>query len=291
MSKQHQFFGIHYDLVPLEQVDLFDGYHTMGEEKRREMFVSVVLQHQKWVPRRGNDLAITGIAGVGENLYRGKFAKKQLSKLHLLEGEDIEESSVDDWPYSQFICSTRFQIFLVQLNSRINFTAEHVSNLLNERFSGAFQRSGYKAIFQAHTDEGEFWEVIESADKVFSVRLELNSPNAVWGATANLREKLKELKKVTNTSSTVIELSNELGELLIRVDDFKNYVKWIETGSGRWVLKVKYPGWDKASRVTSAARAVLTSLQFEEQASDEQLIEAIRGFVSNIQKGMFAEEV
>src|SRR5690554_541443 len=227
------FFALRYYIIPAQQQGLFD---VNDPGQKRASFIRHVLHHQQLFPKRGNPIAITGIREKG-SIYFGKLAKRQPSMIHRIREEDIEGSPEDDWPFSYFVCDTRpnIQLLVVQQKAMLSFTPESLTRTLTELLAPKMAIDGYDLLFKPIVDDKQFWQVIREHERIFSVQLELNSPN-MPRANETAHRALEGVKNIWNNTSVSFRLSNAHGELDVPKENqlLDALLDYANEGGGEW---------------------------------------------------------
>lgn len=168
-----------------------------------------------------------------------KFAKRKDIILNTATEFDINKINKDDYPFSYIIVDTDRQLFLIQKNKEISTNSETLINSIEKIFSSFLIKKDILLRLTPITKSVTFWNAVEeNMGKISSLEFEFLSPNYL-GQTYKINELMKELKNETNTNSMKMAIKNEKGNLTIfkKYPFFKNALKYISNGGGKWKMK------------------------------------------------------
>ena len=168
-----------------------------------------------------------------------KFAKRKDIILNTATEFDIDKINKDDYPFSYIIVDTDRQLFLIQKNKEISTNSETLINSIEKIFSSFLIKKDILLRLTPITKSVTFWNAVEeNTGKISSLEFEFLSPNYL-GQTYKINELMKELKNETNTNSMKMAIKNEKGNLTIfkKYPFFKNALKYISNGGGKWKMK------------------------------------------------------
>ena len=168
-----------------------------------------------------------------------KFAQRKDIILNTATEFDINKINKDDYPFSYIIVDTDRQLFLIQKNKEISTNSETLINSIEKIFSSFLIKKDILLHLTPITKSVTFWNAVEeNMGKISSLEFEFLSPNYL-GQTYKINELMKELKNETNTNSMKMVIKNEKGNLTIfkKYPFFKNALKYISNGGGKWKMK------------------------------------------------------
>lgn len=211
----------------------------------------------------------------------GKLSKKKHAHLHEKTPEDIEDKYREDWPYVGFIFDMRenIQKFILEHDKSfirsLNSFRKTIEELINERM---FEH-GYSTSLELKIKEKAFWNIVDSADGVYSLTFELLSPN-IFGASSKASESLKELQKILNNNKTKVTFINDKGKLKIPKDTITTYQEYADAGAGSWKIIIHKN--NKKRGHYSAEKALTISVEAEDKADVSTLMEALQKFLDTL---------
>lgn len=203
----------------------------------------------------------------GSWCYVGKLAKKakaQIGGLDDTNGIIIQE--LDNWIPIWVVIDVYNQYILTE-NNRDFGEASHVGKVIQAMLSGFTKQTyNYRTIVDPVIEKNAFWDIIENAEKIYSVNLKLISPN-IFGAHAQTKKMLNEVRAWANQQELGIYLSNKSGNLKIEKGQLSGALEYIEEGEGNWSARVRGPGQEKPQTHKSENHAVKVTAEVQ-PASD-----------------------
>lgn len=97
-----------------------------------------------------------------------------------------------------------------------------------------------------------FWKIVERAEKIYSMKLKLRSPN-LFGGAFEIGSFLKMVNEETNNDSVIIEVESESGNLTIEEKDYGDALAYIDAGGGNWELTCQSGSAQKREKIKSTS--------------------------------------
>lgn len=97
-----------------------------------------------------------------------------------------------------------------------------------------------------------FWQIVERAEKIYSLKLKLRSPN-LFGGAFKINSFLKAVNSETNNDSMTLELESANGDLIIEEEDYGDALSYIDAGGGSWELTCQSALSRKRDRIKSTS--------------------------------------
>lgn len=163
----------------------------------------------------------------------GKTAKHKITKVGDKIPGDIVPHDADDWVPVITVVDIVDQYIFVQHDWRFG-TEEQIANAIHTGLKDpVLDEFNYSIFIEPKTIKGEFWNVINSHNKVYEIELELISPN-ILETNVKARDALKAMKELFGQDEVKIALINEYGDLKVPSSPIEDYVDYIEEGEGKW---------------------------------------------------------
>ena len=262
-------------IVPIDQ-HLF-AKPVSHDEKMKMLGKAFFKRHDYTLPT-GGEFAIRITYSEGNYAY-GKLSRKQYYDLHEKGPDDIKETTVEDWPFLEFLCDTteHKQLLVIQYNSRIIPKISTISHVLTEIVNIGMFSYGYSVSFQPLVSETSFWEYVGQSEGIFRLSFNLQSPN-LFGADQKANESLKKLQEVFNNTETRITLANQGGDLKIPKDIVETYRDYADKGGGNWELVTKRK--NKKRKIKSSDKSIKVTVEFDETEDRKHILhEALKRFM------------
>lgn len=258
---QASYICFRFFLVALEE-HLFTRPATSRDKLR--WFAEAFLANRDLTGPTGVEYAVRITERQG-NLFFGKLSRRQPKDIRKKGPKDIVETTIDDWPFVNFVCdvASDHQLLVIRYNTAIFRSPAELEKVLTHLANNWLFVHGYAASFKPIVDEASFWRIVSESEGVFTLRFELQSPN-LFGASIRANEALKEVQRRYNNNRTRISLSNDKGELRLPEDEVDSYREYADKGGGSWELVVKRNG--RKRRHKSSDRAVRISIDVGESS-------------------------
>lgn len=228
--------------------------------------------------------------------YVGQLAKKKIVSVGAISpNNSIVQNPTDDWNASWIVINIDQQYIAAECNSE--FTPSNVSKSLKEIFDSHLVLTyNHTCFIKPFTQKDAFWDIVNNAEKIYSIKLSLISPN-ILDAEKNTRAVLDELQSSFNQQELIVSLKNSRGEL--KIDRNRNRIQgpisYIEEGEGTWETKTTSKGDTTATTRKSGEYqhrveaevppAIMKSESLSEQSSlderqlDARLISSVADFI------------
>ena len=100
--------------------------------------------------------------------------------------------------------------------------------------------------------EKRFWAIVDRAEKIYSMKLKLRSPN-LFGGAFEIHSFLEAINEETNNDSVILELESESGDLTIEEEDYGDALAYIDAGGGSWEITCQNDSSQKRERIKSTS--------------------------------------
>ncbi|MGV8155185.1 MAG: hypothetical protein ACLKAO_12940 [Alkaliphilus sp.] len=149
-----------------------------------------------------------------------KLAKEKERELHVEGAFDIENETMQDYPYVYIMLDTTKQIILMQhMKSIFNSTSmgtDIFSYFLNQRTS----EYDYEVSINPMLLRDSFWLSIDGLDSIHEVEFTLEAPN-LFDGFLNIDDFLKRVKEKYNNTRTTTKLVNNTESLILAKDNIE----------------------------------------------------------------------
>lgn len=207
----------------------------------------------------GTDFALLGIkeSRIGDDIfYSAKFAKKSTTSIgELTERNEIERQKVDDWIAIWITVEIKHQYIAVEYSREfgdIRHAAKAIEHLFSEY---CLKTYGYMVLVEPVLQENAFWKIVQEAERIYSIKLRLISPN-IFGANAETKKSLDELRMVFNQQEVSVSLVNKNGELKVDSGKLAGALEYIENGEGTWAIRARGPGERRSKQHKSESHPI-----------------------------------
>ena len=244
MGENYNFIAYRYFLVADEQGSLFPKMRDEIISEFYQLFeqvkTSVILEERKYILYSKKYLS--------PYILVSKFAKEtHFTKND--EGEvDLTPEGEIDFPYVYLIIDFKNQIILIQRRSSVFRTMKAVKTSLESFVTKSLDLRNYVFSLDEISNKQKFWEIVNTAEGIYFLELELRSPNFL-GAKYSATEFLKKQREIHNSTEVAVKLENKHGKLKVLKEHFESYIDYIAAGAGKYKLKYKSKGqmWIKNS--------------------------------------------
>ncbi|MBV4420301.1 hypothetical protein KM800_13400 [Clostridium tyrobutyricum] len=269
-----------YFLVPFDQISM----SQMLVHDRKALFESIINNNDTQIEDTNDNIKykLYIIENIG-NLYFFKFSKQTYTTTYKDTGNDIKENIIKNNPFVHIIINTELQIILIQKKTTVFKNYSLTINAFKKYINLFLLSHGYEITVDQLSDPKHFWQIIDTAENVYQVDLNLKSPNMFEGIT-NAEEFAKTLKEVSNSTENNINLKNDQGNLRLKKHFFKSFIEYIACGGGKWSAKAKFFG-KKAKTYTSSNN--LNQVELPSELNDNTIKEntnKIEKILSDINK-------
>jgi len=260
------FICFRFYIVPV-QYDLFQ--QSIEDKDKIRLFTERFLVNKNYKFSETKEYAIR-INNVIDKNYYGKLSKKNITEKHDITPTDVYDDLQDDWPYLNFVVDTSLgaQVVVIEKKAKIFLSVDALRTCLVEMAKKAMLYTGFVVNFEPIIEKLAFWRIIEESESIYSLKFSLESPNML-GASASAREGLKELQTIFNNTSTIMQLENSDGELIVPKESVESYREYADQGGGSWELAVGRDGKKKFYK------SIQSAIQIKERIVRENVVELV----------------
>ncbi|WP_135610026.1 hypothetical protein [Methanococcoides sp. AM1] len=264
------FIPLRYYIIKSKQKRLFKSKYDDTPDGKKKLFIDAFLQNESnYITNRGTEYILLDLENQ-DQLYFGNFCKKGEVKIPKKEGGHLKKRPTVEYPYSYFVCDTDNHIFCIEKKSKVFREIDDFLSILSNMVTQKIKDEGFVCKFETIDERHAFWDIIESAHSIYSLELNLNSPNLL-DANKKARESLKGVHSLFNNTSATVRLENEEGDLIIeKTAVTESYIEYAEEGGGNWSLKTDMgdtKSSDKAlsikctfKNIETAAKTIISSV-------------------------------
>ncbi|MBN2603383.1 MAG: hypothetical protein JXA91_04545 [Candidatus Thermoplasmatota archaeon] len=213
-----------------DKVALFRGIFTSLRENKK---FDILLKGKKYLLYHYKD--------VTQKVLITKFAKCKSVPHYEPREEDIIKVKSEDFPFIYVIFDLEGQSILVQNNTTLFASTNSAIKVLENYFTEIMMVNHFTVKITEVTHSSKFWETVEDADKIYSLRLNLKSPN-LFGGQIKANELLKNQRDLFNNTEFNVELKNENGELKVLKENVSDYIHYISAGGGQYAMAFQKNG-------------------------------------------------
>jgi hypothetical protein len=200
-----------------------------------------------------------------------KFARESNENIYI-EGEvDIEIKGIKEAKYVYIIIDTKHQIILIENNRSVFQEISTSVNIITDFFQKKMKEFDYVINIYPLSSKYKFWNYIESADELFELSLEMNSPNMPFFGNGETREILKILRESTNNETVEISIQNKQGKLKIIKETFGKYIDYVREVGGRYKLIFSKNGIKETTTSDTDTSMTYLPRKKEEKYTDEEI--------------------
>lgn len=232
-----KFYTYRYLLIPSLQIT----FEQMTVKDKRQLFKDIfenLTKESKIEKEINNRKYILYLRKkISDDIYICKFAKEVIRGKHDIGTEDIEEKKESDYPYIYFITDTSKQIFFIQEKTSLFRDLDEAKSKIKDFFEKDLLKKDFNLMIDGITESKSFWQHINTAEKIFELKLHMKSPNAFEGIL-NAEKLLRKMRSFFNNTEMDMNLKNEEGKLDINEENSKDYIDYIKEGAGRWELVI-----------------------------------------------------
>lgn len=231
-----------YFIVPSEGQYHISHYEGKYDIDKKEMLVNDVfskmeIQRKEKVQHSGNTYLIYFISKYDERYLLLKLGREKEREIYQEGDVDINDTTIQDYPYVYILMDKKKQIFLIQHLATV-FQGTHIcANILRTFLNTYATQHKYEIKINPMLIKDNFWKSISTMDSVNVVDFNLESPNLFegWISTNSF---LKEIQKRYNNTSSQFKFKNTKSSLTLKKDnkELKDAVEYISNGGGKWTL-------------------------------------------------------
>lgn len=267
-----KFFGGRFNLLPANQ----NIFYTVGSEKKFEYALEALSKEVEF-KSHGASLVLEPIFDTNGALLGGKLGKASVKNLPIRpDGKMVKRPEVL-YPHILFFLFPEEQIILVQRDHSVFSTDLNVFRHLERYLGSQLLLKGLEVVINPLTVKGQFWEILNESEKIYSIRFKLAMPNFLGSTEKDLRDTLNSIKNTTNSTNLDIAVNNSKGELEVSPNGFiQPAVNWSENGAGEWTIRRKLNGKKRASTIRNSDQLAVFEYSEDFDTTDIETIKAIR---------------
>lgn len=259
-------YGGRFSLLPIQEV-----FYKVGNENKFEFVLKILSEKGKFKVKRGITILNEPIFDDNNAIIGGKLGKESNRKIPTLKDGNLAKIPTTLYPFVLYIIDREEQVILFEYNSDAFPNELSVFNYLSSILNRELWREGLEAKINPLSSKGFFWELVNEADKIYSVHFALNAPNMLGIAYDNLKDILMNEKQESNANKLEFIKTNDAGELKIKDTRFHNEaVGWIEDGAGEWALTLqsKMTG-NRKKRIKNTEQLTTFEIELQEVIDDD----------------------
>lgn len=181
------------------------------------------------------------------------------------EGElDLEPKEDIEFPFVFIVMDLKKQIVLVQKKTSVFQDPETSKRMLKRIIEDVLELDHFVFTIDEISDKKEFWDIVDNNDGIFSVELNLKSPN-LFGSRYDANEFLKKQREIHNATETDVEFKNKHGKLRIPREIFDSFIEYISAGAGSYNLEYLKDG----EKQVKSSSDNIKKVQFEEELDEK----------------------
>ncbi|EKO39203.1 MAG: hypothetical protein B193_2091 [Solidesulfovibrio magneticus str. Maddingley MBC34] len=253
--RQAVFWCLRFYIVPIEY-ELFQK--NVSDQEKLNLFKQFFLKNGNYSFGKEEVYAIR-ITHIEGDMHFGKLSKREYTENRSITPVDVEDSVIEDWPYVNFVfdVSKGVQLLAIEKDMELFPSVSGLKRKMSLMAKKSMGYTGFVVNFEPVVEKFAFWNIIEQAERIYALRLKLESPN-MFGASMKARESLKELQGVFNNNKLGIVIENSEGNLDIPRERIESYVEYADQGGGSWVLDIARDG--ERRRFASFQNAVVAKV-------------------------------
>ena len=229
-----KFYGGRISLLPTH-----DMLYQIGNEHKFSYVIDILSKPSKFKIRKGASIVIEPIFD-NDILLGGKIGRESNKKIPILQDGVLVKVPTQTYPYVFFFINREEQLILVEHNTTAFPDELTVFKHIIKHINRDIWRYGLEVDIKPLTTKGAFWNLVDNANKIYSINFILKAPNFLGKIYSNLKDVLNHEKEESNANQIEYKRSNEAGELKILPTAFNEQaVGWAEDGGGDWVLEIK----------------------------------------------------
>lgn len=199
-----------------------------------------------------------------------QIARKREVSINKLNGNEINETIEEDYPYVNFFVDLPSQKILIEINSSVFDNNETGKKIIENVMKAYFNKHDVLIDINPITEEYDFWQMIKENEKVYKITFELNAPN--WGNSANAAKEFAEDTKRLGADKTLLTISNKDGNLYADEEVIGSFIKYIAEGAGTWQATLKTDAKGK-STIKSGQKTKKLSLEISRDDLNDKIDE------------------
>ena len=249
MAKETKFILLQGSVVFNQQIGLFDVYEDTKEGRNkafRDVIEKFISKKVVKVNPRTSEYVLLYKLHINDNLLYCQLARKTQLDTYNLEGNDIKQGQIDNYPPLDVFIDLRKQQFAVELNTTI-LAETAIESTISKLFNSLTK--GFNIFINAIQNTNEFWELVKDEDAIQEISFDLIAPN-FFNATGAASDLVSGAKEELNADSVVLSFKNKKGKLKAEIEAIDSFVKY-SSATGSWKLKIKQNGQTRYKTITS----------------------------------------
>lgn len=215
------------------------------------------------------------VKDIDEQIFITKFSKEKHIVTHDARTDDIVEQDLPDYPFIYMLISLDRQIVLLENKSSVFISPFSAQRCIENFFTNFVKQNDYLVKLDEIQYEDKFWEIVERAEQIYSLKLNLKSPN-IFGARYKANEFLKEQREYYNNTEMNVELKNDEGNLTLLRENLEDFIKYISAGGGRYLILLKEKGiYQRIKSIINIRKSYLKSLDDEDTFKIKEILEKL----------------
>jgi len=242
MEKKYEYYAYRYFVIDIDprQRSLL-GILAIKNNFFPNIFIKLIDNKKIEIVSRGRKYLLYYTKDINKSIFITKFAK-ETHHLKFIEGkEDIETAEDKNFPFIYIIFNLTTQTLLIQKKTTVFSTPFSAKNILEDFFSNLLRDNDLTFKVDEITYKEKFWEIIRSAEKIYSLQLNLKSPNFFRGRY-KANELLEELRKLYNNTEVDFQVKNDEGKLKLLRENLEDFIHYIAEGGGKYIINIMQNG-------------------------------------------------
>lgn len=277
-QEEKEFIVLRYSLIEESQGDF--SANPLPKPKGRAVLEAI--QEDREFTFKKSSYSFVGFAPTSsssgnDDLQRfctGKFAKLKKAHMGKKVPGDIVDTEEDDWLALFTIFDMKEQYIFVAMNGRFG-SPELIARALQAGLREPILAKFNHSIFvEGKTRSESFWKVIREHKQIYSLKLQLISPN-ILETNLLARDALAALKALFMQDRVDITLKSETGQIKVPPKPTSSYLEYIQQGEGSWKITTEGVNGGKKDHASSehieTASFLLVSDSAEETSAQMQL--------------------
>jgi hypothetical protein len=225
------------------------------------------------------------VAEQDKNLFVFNFAR-EFERIKHIEGEtkivDIPDQELKN---ATIIIHLKYQFLLIERNKSEFTNPQTVKSALEKYFRSNTRHWHHSFNLREITKNQEFWNFISEMDKLKTIKLTFNTPNAFFGSSdiKDIRKLLEEEKEISNIEELITIRKNDSSSLTIK-GNFEKQINYVLKMGGEYFVSA----YKKGRRKVLNSKDNIMNLTIPEDYSDN-ILNKLNQTLTSIQKKLFDE--
>jgi hypothetical protein len=271
IEKKSPFFAYRYLVTPVsQQTTLIQQISKPKEELMRDIVDGLATNVKTEWTKSQKRYLFYGFQKKDE-IYIIKFARESTEDIYIEGDRDIEVRGIKEAKFVYLIVHTTHQIIFIEKNVSAFQQMDACVNALASFFRGKMREFDYVVNIYPLVSKTQFWNYVDSADKIFELSLKLNAPNFPLFGNEDTREILKKIKETTNNEEFDIGFKNRSGGLKIIRNALESWINYMMEVGGRYTLKLSRNGVKETKKSDEDAAKITLERKRDEKYSEEEM--------------------